>query len=139
MKLEELLKLKKFEKPSEAQWERFDEELKNKMLLRIVNESRGGRFRWFRLSALSASACLLFAIGFLASQFCGMPEQADGWTDIPQVAAIPDVSQSKFVKNEILTKAFENPASIAVAEDETNLQKTNYIATTPEYIQGRGF
>ena len=40
MKLEELLKLKRFEKPSEAQWEAFDSQLKNKMLLCIVNEDR---------------------------------------------------------------------------------------------------
>lgn len=73
MKLEELLKLKKFEKPSEAQWESFDAELKNKMLLCIVNESRGGHFRWFRFSALSASACLIFAIGFWRPIFAGGP------------------------------------------------------------------
>lgn len=139
MKLEELLKLKKFEKPSEAQWESFDEELKNKMLLCIVNESRGGHFRWFRFSALSASACLLFAIGFLASNFCGRPEQFENELDMAQSEGAYGAPQSNFVKNEILTRAFENPASIAVADDETNLQKTNYIATTPEYIQGRGF
>ena len=38
IKLEDLLRLKRAERPSEADWERFDKELKNKLYFQIVRK-----------------------------------------------------------------------------------------------------
>ena len=94
MKLEELLKLKRFEKPSEAQWEAFDSQLKNKMLLCIVNEDRKPAKRCFKLSLISLSACLLFAVGFLLSSILQSEDRELDSIALVQVDESPDFTQN---------------------------------------------
>ena len=64
-KLEDLLKLKRLERPSEAEWSKFDEELKRKMLCRLLGETRerGSVFSLIgrRFAYASAAAFALFA------------------------------------------------------------------------------
>lgn len=71
--LEDLLRLKRFEKPEQDFWERFDRELEKKRLLTLVNRpSFLRRFahplvqRVYPLYSLGAAALLLF--GFVAYQ-----------------------------------------------------------------------
>ena len=120
MKLEELLKLKRFEKPSEAQWEEFDRKLRNKMLLCIVNEQHESSRKWFKLSVLSVSACLLFGIGFMV------------------VEEVPNLAQNYYIENEVLPQNFDKPAA-ALSKEEGGVLQTNYIANTIGHMEVTGF
>ena len=139
MKLEELLKLKRFEKPSEAQWEAFDSQLKNKMLLCIVNEDRKPAKRCFKLSLISLSACLLFAVGFLLSSILPSEDRELDSIALVQVDESPDFTQNIYLKNEVISQAFDKPASRALTKEEASAPKTNYIANTLGNIQIGGF
>lgn len=138
MKLEELLKLKKFEKPSEAQWEEFDKKLKNKMLLCIVNEQQASSSKWFKLSVLSVSACLLFGIGFLVSSISRPPYIREDSVAFVQVEEVPTPTQNYYIEHEVLPQNFDKPAA-ALSKEESGVLQTNYIANTIGHMEVTGF
>jgi hypothetical protein len=68
--IEQLLRLKRLEKPDDHFWERFDDQLHRRMLRTLVNSepsSIGARFSWLRMRWLQAGvtvACAIAIFGF---------------------------------------------------------------------------
>ncbi len=75
IKLEDLLRLKRAERPSEADWERFDKELKNKLYFQIVRKpSAAERIfsgRAVKFGAVFSAAGAALAVAFFAPSYIG--------------------------------------------------------------------
>ena len=69
--LEELLKLKRAERPTEAEWSKFDAELKSKMLCRLVGERGDGdkRASLFGRGTVFAYAAAVFCAAVFAGAY----------------------------------------------------------------------
>lgn len=76
IKLEDLLRLKRAERPSQADWERFDKELKNKLYFRIVRKpsamERMFSGRTAKFGAVFSAAGAALAVAFFAPSFIGV-------------------------------------------------------------------
>lgn len=137
MKLEELLKLKSFEKPSSEQWEQFDTQLKRKMLLCIVNEKRVTSQKWFKLAIALTSTCavlLLLAATFKIENY----SNNNPYTAIAQLPINSDTAKNYYSKNELLSKTFDMPITMCIKNNDS-LSQNNYLAVTPETLNAIGF
>jgi hypothetical protein len=121
--LEQLLRLKRTEKPAEVFWDRFDSELHGRMLRTLVNSqtksmgwSRWLRMRW--LHAGAAAACVvLFAVFAVDLHW-----QDEVVTTSPTVVALqsglPEVSQQ--------AATLADSASAIEAESEAMVERTDF-------------
>ncbi len=121
--LEQLLRLKRAEKPEEVFWDRFDRELHGRMLRTLVNSetksmgwSRWLRMRWLQAGAVAACAVLLALVAV------DLRTQEQAGTVSPSAVALqpqlPDVSRQ--------TASPAVAASAIAAEAEAMVERTDF-------------
>jgi hypothetical protein len=121
--LEQLLRLKRAEKPEDAFWDRFDSELHGRMLRTLVNsDSKStGLIRWLRMRWLQAGAVAACVVLF-AVFAVDLHWQEQVGTDNPTVVALepglPEVSQP--------TASLSASASTTAVESETTVERTDF-------------
>ena len=133
-KLEDLLKLKRLERPSEAEWAKFDEELKRKMLCRLLGETRerGSVFSLIgrRFAYASAAAFALFAAAVAPHiDFVGGAE--DLFVDDSGLATatpLPGIEQS-FANNVLAAKEHSGESPVAAPMNFSAQGTVRYVSS----------
>lgn len=140
MKLEDLLKLKKEERPSPQAWEKFDAELKSKMLLTIIEkQSLTNRLRYrFSSSPLFKSALAATSFSFLmAFAFLTHLSLLDS---NPLSTELSDLDLSKvegdFAVNKILSDTQNDLVNASIDFDD---QLISYHTNTISFVSVQGF
>ncbi len=137
MNIEEAIRLKKAERPSESDWREFDAGLRRKMLIGLVRrETLWDRFSGaVRASAaakvaaasLTAAASVIVFHGFQ----CGAPGGANAGIRAGEPLRVP-LGESTFSQNEFSATLRETPLTAKIgAADLTPLR---YVSSAPESV-----
>lgn len=130
MNLEELLRLKRFEKPDEKCWEKFDAELESKMLLCIVEE-RGFLSKIFSHTKFALALSCAFSMGFVAIFFLARVGVDFFEPDSVIVEnSQPEFTNSLYSSNIVKPNTIETPIGMffnAAGKDDSTI----YVAATP--------
>ncbi len=134
IKFEELMKLKRAETPTEAQWREFDAGMKRKMALSLVKKqsffSRAFSFSPARLVPAGATA-LFAATLFLSPLYFSAvsPTQSASSPSGLKSASLPELSAT-FAENAFYSSAAgENPIDAGM---NSRLSIVSYVSASPE-------
>lgn len=138
MKIEDILKIKRAERPSEADWRKFDEQLKRKMLLSIVKKEPFYKRAAARLGIFSKPATAgLAALPLLAAAFLLAYGTPAGRTapskSAPEVAVTMPAAAHYFAVNEMSQTSAERALSAPLNfSDNSRINyASNSISATP--------
>lgn len=141
MKLEDILRIKKTEKPTAADWQKFDVQLQRKMLLAIVRKEplhkRIFAHRSFRTTAYASLLVPLFALPMLFSSFkTEAPSEIHSDLVVASISALPS-GLSSFAVNEMSADISEIPVTVAL--DFSDNSRIRYLSSAQAVISVASF